>query len=86
MLHTSLCSYYTFLPKNRYNGGPVLPRKMISLGVHENLAVEVYPLSLELIDARDESQSTIRLSKKVNSCPLFSKFSVVCVLLYPRPP
>ncbi|KAK1351941.1 hypothetical protein POM88_053822 [Heracleum sosnowskyi] len=47
-----------------YKGGPVLPRKMISVGVRQELVVEVYPLCLKVIDARDRSVSTIRLSKK----------------------
>ncbi|KAK1400572.1 hypothetical protein POM88_000177 [Heracleum sosnowskyi] len=49
-----------------YKGGPVLPRKMISVGVQQELVVEVYPLCLKVIDARDRSVSTIRLSKKAS--------------------
>ncbi|KAK1351937.1 hypothetical protein POM88_053818 [Heracleum sosnowskyi] len=49
-----------------YKGGPVLPRKMISVGVRQELVVEVYPLCLKVIDARDRSVSTIRLSKKAS--------------------
>ncbi|KAK1400595.1 hypothetical protein POM88_000200 [Heracleum sosnowskyi] len=49
-----------------YKGGPVLPSKMISVGVGQELVVEVYPLCLKLIDARDGSESTIRLSKKAS--------------------
>lgn len=55
--------FYTQL---RYKGGPVIPRKMISVGVRQELVVEVYPLCLKLIDAGDKSESTIRISKKVN--------------------
>ncbi|KAK1351287.1 hypothetical protein POM88_054506 [Heracleum sosnowskyi] len=55
-----------FLISNRYKGGPVLPSKMISVGVGQELVVEVYPLCLKLIDARDGSESTIRLSKKAS--------------------
>lgn len=55
--------FYTQL---RYKGGPVIPRKMISVGVRQELVVEVYPLCLKLINAGDKSESTIRISKKVN--------------------
>ncbi|KAL8154631.1 ubiquitin carboxyl-terminal hydrolase 9-like [Apium graveolens] len=56
-----------------YKGGPVLPRKMISVGVRQELVVEVYPLCLKLIDARDESESTIRLSKKASLHELYER-------------
>jgi hypothetical protein len=51
----------------RYKGGPALPRKLIlQEGVkHRQFNVEVYPLSLNLVDSRDDSQSVVRLSKKV---------------------
>lgn len=50
----------------RYKGGPPIPRKMISQGVNQrNFSVEVYLLCLKLIDARDGSECTVRLSKKV---------------------
>lgn len=49
----------------RYKGGPALPRKMICEGITSEKRVEVYPLSLNLIDSRDNSQSIIKLSKKV---------------------
>ncbi|XP_073102323.1 ubiquitin carboxyl-terminal hydrolase 10-like [Elaeis guineensis] len=49
-----------------YKGGPELPRKVISEGnIDKELRVEVYPLCLKLIDARDDSQRTIRISRKV---------------------
>lgn len=44
----------------------MLPRKLISQGdVHKNLMVEVYPLCLKFFDSRDNSQTVIWLSKKV---------------------
>lgn len=67
----------------RYKGGPALPRKMICEGIFCEKRVEVYPLSLKLIDSRDNSQSIIRLSKKVMtyffvllfiSLPIFTSF------------
>ncbi|KAG1362698.1 Ubiquitin carboxyl-terminal hydrolase 10 [Cocos nucifera] len=49
-----------------YKGGPELPRKVISEGtIVKELRVEVYPLCLKLIDARDDSQRTIRISRKI---------------------
>ncbi|KAK8585998.1 hypothetical protein V6N13_130524 [Hibiscus sabdariffa] len=61
-----------------YKGGPALPRKMILQGVlHRKFDVEVYPLCLKLTDSRDESQSTIWLSRKASVTELFQK---VCAL------
>ncbi|KAE8725341.1 Ubiquitin carboxyl-terminal hydrolase 9 [Hibiscus syriacus] len=61
-----------------YKGGPSLPRKMILQGVyHRNFDVEVYPLCLNLIDSRDESQSVIWLSRKASVTELFQR---VCAL------
>ncbi|KAE8683924.1 Ubiquitin carboxyl-terminal hydrolase 9 [Hibiscus syriacus] len=61
-----------------YQGGPALPRKMILQGVlHRKFDVEVYPLCLKLIDSRDESQSTIWISRKASVTELFQK---VCAL------
>ncbi|CAK9310834.1 unnamed protein product [Citrullus colocynthis] len=61
-----------------YKGGPPLPRKMISVGVNQkNFSVEVYLLCLKLIDARDASECTIRLSKKATIFDLREK---VCAL------
>jgi hypothetical protein len=81
--HTHFCIYfkttvclcalvlliYSVILSFRYKGGPVLPRKMISQGVFnkKQFNVEVYPLRLKLIDSRDDSESTIRISKKVLS-------------------
>jgi len=60
---------YSVILSFRYKGGPALPRKMISQGVFnkKQFNVEVYPLRLKLIDSRDDSESTIRISKKVLS-------------------
>lgn len=61
-----------------YKGGPPLPRKMIEQGVYsKTFDVEVYPLCLKLIDAKDESLSIIRLSKKASVRELYEK---VCAL------
>ncbi|KAE8662005.1 Ubiquitin carboxyl-terminal hydrolase 10 [Hibiscus syriacus] len=61
-----------------YQGGPALPRKMILQGVlHRKFDVEVYPLCLKLIDSRDESQSTIWISRKASVTELLQK---VCAL------
>lgn len=50
----------------RYKGGPALPRKLISQGVGpKQYSIEVYPLSLKVTDARDNSVSIVKLSKKV---------------------
>ncbi|XAR70110.1 Ubiquitinyl hydrolase 1 [Bertholletia excelsa] len=57
-----------------YKGGPALPRKLISQGdVTQQLIVEVYLLSLNLIDSRDNSQSVIRLSKKASLHELYER-------------
>ncbi|PKI64379.1 hypothetical protein CRG98_015239 [Punica granatum] len=58
-----------------YKGGPALPRKMISSA--NNFIVEVYLLSLKLVDSRDNSQSVIRLSKKASIDELYQR---VCSL------
>ncbi|XP_021900361.1 ubiquitin carboxyl-terminal hydrolase 9-like isoform X1 [Carica papaya] len=68
--------YYVI--SNRYKGGPAIPRKLISQGVYvKNYCVEVYLLCLKLIDSRDESETTIRLSKKASIRELYEK---VCTL------
>ncbi|KAL5766085.1 hypothetical protein ACOSP7_016702 [Xanthoceras sorbifolium] len=60
-----------------YKGGPALPRKMICEGVFSEKRVEVYPLSLKLIDSRDDSQLTLKLSKKASIRELYQE---VCAL------
>ncbi|XP_014513603.1 ubiquitin carboxyl-terminal hydrolase 9 [Vigna radiata var. radiata] len=48
-----------------YKGGPALPRKLISQGIgRKQYSVEVYPLSLKVTDARDNSSLIVKLSKK----------------------
>lgn len=62
----------------RYKGGPALPRKMMSVGNQQKqFSVEVFPLSLRLIDSRDQSEVIIRLSKKVRSSAFNLILSVV---------
>ncbi|XP_057422857.1 ubiquitin carboxyl-terminal hydrolase 9-like [Lotus japonicus] len=55
-----------------YKGGPALPRKVISQGVgQKQYSVEVYPLSLKVTDARDNSQSIVQLSKQATIRELY---------------
>ncbi|RYQ91432.1 hypothetical protein Ahy_B09g097304 isoform B [Arachis hypogaea] len=55
-----------------YKGGPALPRRLISQGAaQKQYSVEVYPLILKLTDARDNSVSTVKLSKKANIRELY---------------
>ncbi|KAH7556826.1 hypothetical protein JRO89_XS11G0000300 [Xanthoceras sorbifolium] len=64
---------YVLLPQevwNRlyswYGGGPTLARKVIGSGLSQTeLAVEVYPLRLQLLMMPKGDRSTIRISKKV---------------------
>ncbi|KAG5255304.1 ubiquitin carboxyl-terminal hydrolase family protein [Salix suchowensis] len=58
-----------------YKGGPTLPRKMISQGAFNKMQfnVEVYPLRLKLIDSRDDSESTIQISKKASLQELYER-------------
>ncbi|XP_019428321.1 PREDICTED: ubiquitin carboxyl-terminal hydrolase 9-like isoform X2 [Lupinus angustifolius] len=59
-----------------YKGGPALPRKLISQGVgQKQYSVEVYPLTLNVTDARDDSKSIVKLSKKATLSELYE---VVC--------
>lgn len=60
-----------------YKGGPALARKMISTGDSKQFHVEVFPLSLTLVDARDNSQFVVRLSKKAS---LHELYETVCRL------
>ncbi|KAF9667055.1 hypothetical protein SADUNF_Sadunf16G0293100 [Salix dunnii] len=72
---------YVLVPKKvweklvQYKGGPTLPRKMISQGVFNKMQfnVEVYPLRLKLIDSRDDSESTIQISKKASLQELYER-------------
>ncbi|XP_020575146.1 ubiquitin carboxyl-terminal hydrolase 9-like [Phalaenopsis equestris] len=62
-----------------YKGGPEIPRKVISEGINSrSLRVEVYPLVLKLIDARDNSQRSIIMSRKASVRELYDE---VCRLL-----
>ncbi|KAL9232533.1 hypothetical protein vseg_007637 [Gypsophila vaccaria] len=57
-----------------YGGGPSLPRKLILHGsIHKKFNVEVYPLTLKLIDTRDNSEEFIRISKKATIFELCEK-------------
>ncbi|KAK9951288.1 hypothetical protein M0R45_006743 [Rubus argutus] len=48
-----------------YGGGPTLPRRVISSGPSQTeMAVEVYPLRLQLLVMPKGARSTIRISKK----------------------
>jgi hypothetical protein len=50
----------------RYGGGPTLERKVIGSGLSQTeLAVEVYPLRLQLHVIPKGGRSTLRISKKV---------------------
>ncbi|KAL1556425.1 ubiquitinyl hydrolase 1 [Salvia divinorum] len=61
-----------------YKGGPVLQRKMISVGEqHKQFSVEVFPVHLRLIDSRDQTEAVIRLSKNASLRSLYEK---VCQL------
>lgn len=53
----------------RYKGGPEISRKVICEDLtSRRYIVDVYPLHLTLIDERDNSARTIKLSRKVNWC------------------
>lgn len=50
----------------RYGGGPILPRKAINTGLSQTeLAIEVYPLRLQLHLMPKGEKAVIRISKKV---------------------
>lgn len=50
----------------RYGGGPTLPRKAINTGLSQSdLAIEVYPLRLQLYLVPRGERAIIRISKKV---------------------
>lgn len=49
-----------------YGGGPTLPRKAINTGLSQtDLAIEVYPLRLQLLLMLKGEQAVVRISKKV---------------------
>lgn len=61
-----------------YNGGPEIPRKLISEGISKSLIVEVYPLCLKLANAKDISQRTITLSRKASVRELYKLVCTLC--------
>ncbi|XP_006344353.1 ubiquitin carboxyl-terminal hydrolase 5 [Solanum tuberosum] len=74
-----------------YRGGPILPRKVINSGLSQTeLAVEVYPLRLQLHLMPKDERSTIRISKKETirqlhkkACEIFSLIpELVCIWDY----
>lgn len=61
-----------------YRGGPELPRKVISEGfITKKFNVEVYPLCLQLVDGRDKSQRTLKISRMASVRELYN---MVCML------
>ncbi|KAM0892059.1 hypothetical protein ACQ4PT_026009 [Festuca glaucescens] len=57
-----------------YGGGPTLPRKAINTGLSQtDLAIEVYPLRLQLILMPKGEQAVIRISKKDTVDELYKK-------------
>ncbi|KAM0861203.1 hypothetical protein ACQ4PT_046041 [Festuca glaucescens] len=57
-----------------YGGGPTLPRKAINTGLSQtDLAIEVYPLRLQLILMPKGEQAIIRISKKDTVDELYKK-------------
>lgn len=63
---------------NRYGGGPTLPRKAINTGFSQSdLAIEVYPLRLQLILMSRGERTFVRISKKVCS-HLFTYYWAHC--------
>ncbi|RZR99644.1 hypothetical protein BHM03_00029220, partial [Ensete ventricosum] len=71
-----------FLPHHRYGGGPTLPRKAINTGLSQtDLAIEVYPLRLQLFLMPKEERAVIRISKKETVGELHKKACEVFGLL-----
>ncbi|CAA6655882.1 unnamed protein product [Spirodela intermedia] len=76
---------YTLVPlevwkkfKEWYGGGPTIARKLIPQGFNNReLAVEVYLLCLRLINAADNSQKDIRISKKASVNELYNRISAL---------
>ncbi|XP_062204947.1 ubiquitin carboxyl-terminal hydrolase 9-like isoform X2 [Phragmites australis] len=59
-----------------YKGGPALPRKVIlDNPASKSYLVDVYPLSLKLIDERDSSEKIIRISRKAKVHELYRMVS-----------
>lgn len=78
-----MCELIFILQLSRYKGGPALPRKLISQGVPKQYSIEVYPLNLKVTDARDNSVSIVKLSKKVLIDFFSTSFLVVSFLVMP---
>ncbi|THU50526.1 hypothetical protein C4D60_Mb06t21150 [Musa balbisiana] len=71
-----------FLITHRYGGGPTLPRKAINTGLSQtDLAIEVYPLRLQLFLMPKEERAVIRISKKETVGELHKKACEVFGLL-----
>ncbi|KAK9103955.1 hypothetical protein Sjap_021209 [Stephania japonica] len=61
-----------------YKGGPAIPRKLISLGfLHKTFVVEVYPLGLQVLDARNNKKFSICMSKKSSVRELYNKVAKI---------
>ncbi|CAH2035036.1 unnamed protein product [Thlaspi arvense] len=61
-----------------YKGGPPIQRKLIYHGFYsKSYSVEVYPLSLNLTDSRDESITIIRLSRQASISQLYETVCAV---------
>lgn len=70
----------------RYGGGPTLARKVINSGLSQmELAIEVYPLHLELLLTPKGDRSTIRISKKVSHYIILIEFVCYKILLRALP-
>ncbi|XP_020093909.1 ubiquitin carboxyl-terminal hydrolase 9-like isoform X1 [Ananas comosus] len=77
---------YTLVPQavwrkllSWYKGGPELPRKVISEGSNSKThIVEVYPLCLQLIDDRNNSQRPIKISRRASVGDLYSMVCALC--------
>ncbi|KAF6983219.1 hypothetical protein CFC21_001467 [Triticum aestivum] len=68
-----------YLISQRYKGGPEISRKVICEDpASRRYIVDVYPLHLTLIDERDNSARTIKLSRKAKVSELYR---LVCSLL-----
>lgn len=78
--------HYTLVPQEVwqrlyewYKGGPEIPRKVIfDNPTDKTYVVDVYPLCLKLIDARDDSEKVFRISRKAKVHELYS---MVCSLM-----
>lgn len=61
-----------------YHGGPELPRNIISEGyTNKKFNVEVYPLCLQVVDGRDMSERTIKISRQASVLELYTLICMV---------